>query len=169
MSCFSISVDPFTRSWDRASITTRKKIWNPPSALLRPRTISGLCLGVPSYSLSGLCLANPCWIRNLNRCSLYFANPQSPLLPPWFSTRRVAVSLSEVVAPPSPSPSLVALPSAMFNVHNAVRIPLDFLQGGKFRAAVDNYIRPPLTKGVPSLFSDLSSLYNHPGKADILE
>ncbi|XLU53999.1 hypothetical protein S245_048647, partial [Arachis hypogaea] len=43
-------------------------------------------------------------------------------------------------------------------------IPLDFLQGGKFRVAADNYIRPPLTKGVPSLFSDLSSLYNHPGK-----
>ncbi|XP_057732571.1 N-terminal acetyltransferase A complex auxiliary subunit NAA15 [Arachis stenosperma] len=49
------------------------------------------------------------------------------------------------------------------------RIPLDFLQGDKFRAAADNYIRPLLTKGVPSLFSDLSSLYNHPGKADILE
>ncbi|KAJ1429089.1 Tetratricopeptide-like helical domain superfamily [Sesbania bispinosa] len=49
------------------------------------------------------------------------------------------------------------------------RIPLDFLQGDKFRQAADNYIRPLLTKGVPSLFSDLSSLYNHPGKADILE
>ncbi|KAK7255315.1 hypothetical protein RIF29_28722 [Crotalaria pallida] len=49
------------------------------------------------------------------------------------------------------------------------RIPLDFLQGDKFREAADSYIRPLLTKGVPSLFSDLSSLYNHPGKADILE
>ncbi|KAI4329285.1 hypothetical protein L6164_021567 [Bauhinia variegata] len=49
------------------------------------------------------------------------------------------------------------------------RIPLDFLQGDKFREAADNYIRPLLIKGVPSLFSDLSSLYNHPGKADILE
>ncbi|CAL5210657.1 unnamed protein product [Lathyrus oleraceus] len=49
------------------------------------------------------------------------------------------------------------------------RIPLDFLQGDKFREAAENYIRPLLTKGVPSLFSDLSSLYNHPGKADILE
>ncbi|KAJ1412245.1 N-terminal acetyltransferase A, auxiliary subunit, partial [Sesbania bispinosa] len=44
------------------------------------------------------------------------------------------------------------------------RIPLDFLQGDKFRQAADNYIRPLLTKGVPSLFSYLSSLYNHPGK-----
>lgn len=44
------------------------------------------------------------------------------------------------------------------------RIPLDFLQGDKFREAADNYIRPLLTKGVPSLFSDLSSLYNQPGK-----
>ncbi|OWM78206.1 hypothetical protein CDL15_Pgr015025 [Punica granatum] len=49
------------------------------------------------------------------------------------------------------------------------RIPLDFLQGDKFREAADNYIRPLLTKGVPSLFSDLSPLYDHPGKADILQ
>ncbi|XLR27406.1 hypothetical protein S83_055306, partial [Arachis hypogaea] len=35
-------------------------------------------------------------------------------------TRRVAVSLSEVVAPPSPSPSLVAPPSATFSVRSTV-------------------------------------------------
>ncbi|KAL5756260.1 hypothetical protein ACOSQ2_021006 [Xanthoceras sorbifolium] len=49
------------------------------------------------------------------------------------------------------------------------RIPLDFLQDEKFREAAFNYIRPLLTKGVPSLFSDLSPLYDQPGKADILE
>ncbi|OUZ99684.1 Tetratricopeptide repeat-containing domain [Macleaya cordata] len=49
------------------------------------------------------------------------------------------------------------------------RIPLDFLQGEKFREAADNYIRPLLTKGVPSLFSDLCPLYDHPGKAGIIE
>lgn len=49
------------------------------------------------------------------------------------------------------------------------RIPLDFLQGNRFQEAAENYIRPLLTKGVPSLFSDLSPLYDHPGKADILE
>lgn len=49
------------------------------------------------------------------------------------------------------------------------RIPLDFLQGDKLREAAINYIKPLLTKGVPSLFSDLSPLYDHPGKADILE
>ncbi|OMO54183.1 Tetratricopeptide-like helical [Corchorus capsularis] len=49
------------------------------------------------------------------------------------------------------------------------RIPLDFLQGDKFREAAVNYMKPLLTKGVPSLFSDLSPLYDHPGKADILE
>ncbi|XP_028239120.1 N-terminal acetyltransferase A complex auxiliary subunit NAA15-like isoform X1 [Glycine soja] len=48
------------------------------------------------------------------------------------------------------------------------RIPLDFLQGGQFREAADSYIRPLLTKGVPSLFSDLSSLYNHPGKVSLV-
>ncbi|KAL5729406.1 N-alpha-acetyltransferase 16 [Ranunculus cassubicifolius] len=56
-----------------------------------------------------------------------------------------------------------------FNWSSAVkRIPLDFLDGEKFREAVDNYIRPLLTKGVPSLFSDLCPLYGHPGKADII-
>ncbi|VAH61795.1 unnamed protein product [Triticum turgidum subsp. durum] len=49
------------------------------------------------------------------------------------------------------------------------RIPLDFLEGEKFQEAADNYVRPLLTKGVPSLFSDLSPLYEHPGKANILE
>lgn len=38
------------------------------------------------------------------------------------------------------------------------RIPLDFLQGDRFREAAGINIRPLLTKGVPSLFSDLSSL-----------
>ncbi|XP_043702732.1 N-terminal acetyltransferase A complex auxiliary subunit NAA15 isoform X2 [Telopea speciosissima] len=49
------------------------------------------------------------------------------------------------------------------------RIPLDFLKGEKFREAAAKYVRPLLTKGVPSLFSDLSPLYDHPGKADTLE
>ncbi|KAG6669387.1 N-terminal acetyltransferase A complex auxiliary subunit NAA15-like [Carya illinoinensis] len=49
------------------------------------------------------------------------------------------------------------------------RIPLDFLQGNRFQEAAENYIRPLLTKGVPSLFSDLSPLYDHPCKVDILE
>ncbi|CAD5317743.1 unnamed protein product [Arabidopsis thaliana] len=49
------------------------------------------------------------------------------------------------------------------------RIPLDFLQDENFKEAVAKYIKPLLTKGVPSLFSDLSSLYDHPRKPDILE
>nr|XP_043623547.1 N-terminal acetyltransferase A complex auxiliary subunit NAA15-like [Erigeron canadensis] len=49
------------------------------------------------------------------------------------------------------------------------RIPLDFLDAQKFWDAADNYVRPLLTKGVPSLFSDLSPLYEHAGKANILE
>ncbi|XP_058074694.1 N-terminal acetyltransferase A complex auxiliary subunit NAA15 isoform X2 [Magnolia sinica] len=57
-----------------------------------------------------------------------------------------------------------------YNWSSAVkRIPLDFLHGEKFREAADSYIRPLLIKGVPSLFSDLSPLYDLPGKADILE
>ncbi|XP_071691974.1 N-terminal acetyltransferase A complex auxiliary subunit NAA15-like [Rutidosis leptorrhynchoides] len=49
------------------------------------------------------------------------------------------------------------------------RIPLDFLNAEKFRDAAENYVRRLLTKGIPSLFSDLSPLYNHAGKANILE
>ncbi|KAF5466665.1 hypothetical protein F2P56_016572 [Juglans regia] len=49
------------------------------------------------------------------------------------------------------------------------RIPLDFLQGDRFQEAAENYIRPLVIKGVPSLFSDLSPLYDHPCKVDILE
>ncbi|QHO50045.1 ABC transporter G family member [Arachis hypogaea] len=65
---------------------------------------------LPRRSLS---VANP-------PSTLSLANPQSSLLPPWFGTRRVAVSLSEVVAPPSPPPSLVAPPSATFSVRSTV-------------------------------------------------
>nr|KJB62268.1 hypothetical protein B456_009G411400 [Gossypium raimondii] len=43
-------------------------------------------------------------------------------------------------------------------------MPLDFLQGDRFCEAAVSYIQPLLTKGVPSLFSDLSPLYNHYGK-----
>ena len=49
------------------------------------------------------------------------------------------------------------------------RIPLDFLENEDFRKVADSYIKPFLTKGVPSLFSDLRPLYDHPGKAEILE
>ncbi|KAK9149523.1 hypothetical protein Scep_008280 [Stephania cephalantha] len=49
------------------------------------------------------------------------------------------------------------------------RIPLDFLKDEKFREAAENYVRPLLTKGVPSLFSDLSPLYDQLGKAEIIE
>ncbi|KAG0580042.1 hypothetical protein M758_4G144800 [Ceratodon purpureus] len=51
----------------------------------------------------------------------------------------------------------------------AKRIPLDLLEGDAFKAAVSMYVRPFLRKGVPSLFSDLRSLYSHPGKVEILE
>lgn len=49
------------------------------------------------------------------------------------------------------------------------RIPLDFLEKDDFRRAADSYIRPFLTKGIPSLFSDLLPIYNNPEKSDILE
>ncbi|KAL6582847.1 N-alpha-acetyltransferase 16, NatA auxiliary subunit [Orobanche minor] len=49
------------------------------------------------------------------------------------------------------------------------RIPLDFLQGDEFRKALDIYIRPLLHERVPSVFSDLRSLYEHPDKVDIID
>ncbi|GFP95471.1 N-alpha-acetyltransferase 15 nata auxiliary subunit [Phtheirospermum japonicum] len=66
--------------------------------------------------------------------------------------------------------ALFASLSGQYSRSSAVkRIPLDFLSAEKFRLAAENYIRPFLTKGVPSLFSDFSPLYDHSGKADILE
>ncbi|KAK3248425.1 N-alpha-acetyltransferase 16, NatA auxiliary subunit [Cymbomonas tetramitiformis] len=49
------------------------------------------------------------------------------------------------------------------------RIPLNFLEGDHFKAAVQSYVTRFLQKGIPSLFSDLSSLYVSTAKADILE
>ncbi|KAG6425966.1 hypothetical protein SASPL_110177 [Salvia splendens] len=66
--------------------------------------------------------------------------------------------------------SLYASLSKQLTRSSAVkRIPLDFLSDERFRSVAENYVRPFLTKGVPSLFSDLSPLYDHPGKAYILE
>lgn len=39
------------------------------------------------------------------------------------------------------------------------RIPLDFTAGADFAAVADEYIRTYVTKGIPSLFSDLRPLY----------
>ncbi|BBN20005.1 N-alpha-acetyltransferase 15/16, NatA auxiliary subunit [Marchantia polymorpha subsp. ruderalis] len=51
----------------------------------------------------------------------------------------------------------------------AKRIPLDFLQGIEFVEAAKTYITFFLSKGVPSLFSDIRPLYDQRGKADYLE
>eukprot|EP00252_Welwitschia_mirabilis_P024175 TRINITY_DN7068_c0_g2_i1.p1 TRINITY_DN7068_c0_g2~~TRINITY_DN7068_c0_g2_i1.p1 ORF type:complete len:915 (+),score=223.86 TRINITY_DN7068_c0_g2_i1:244-2988(+) len=51
----------------------------------------------------------------------------------------------------------------------AKRIPLDFLEGTEFRREAESYIRAFLSKGVPSLFSDLRPLYENEEKAVILE
>ncbi|XP_020967564.1 ABC transporter G family member 41-like [Arachis ipaensis] len=83
--------------------------------------------GLPWRSLS----------QTLRRCSLSLAKPQSSLLPPWFSTRRVAVSLSEVVAPPSPSPSLVAPPSATFSIRSTVELKQQGIQEERLQLLVN--------------------------------
>ena len=46
------------------------------------------------------------------------------------------------------------------------RIPLDFLMvtDNDFVSAADSYVKPMLRRGVPSLFSDMSSLYTHSDK-----
>lgn len=49
------------------------------------------------------------------------------------------------------------------------RIPLDFLSGDKFRTAVDVYLRRALTKGVPSLFSNIKALYGDSNKKATIE
>ncbi|KAF2145408.1 uncharacterized protein K452DRAFT_324414 [Aplosporella prunicola CBS 121167] len=46
----------------------------------------------------------------------------------------------------------------------ARRIPLDFLEGDKFRTAADSYLRRMLNKGVPSTFANVKALYQDPAK-----
>jgi peptide alpha-N-acetyltransferase len=48
------------------------------------------------------------------------------------------------------------------------RIPLDFLTGEAFLAAVQQYVHRYLVKGIPSLFSDLKPLYQDAAKAAAL-
>eukprot|EP00232_Nephroselmis_pyriformis_P011093 CAMPEP_0182873838 /NCGR_PEP_ID=MMETSP0034_2-20130328/12564_1 /TAXON_ID=156128 /ORGANISM="Nephroselmis pyriformis, Strain CCMP717" /LENGTH=757 /DNA_ID=CAMNT_0025006513 /DNA_START=71 /DNA_END=2340 /DNA_ORIENTATION=- len=48
------------------------------------------------------------------------------------------------------------------------RIPLDFLAGAEFEAALAQYIQMPLKKGIPSLYSDLKPLYADKDKAAAL-
>ena len=48
------------------------------------------------------------------------------------------------------------------------RIPLDFLTGDDFEHAFAAYIKPYISKGVPSLFSDVRALYTNAEKKDIM-
>jgi len=48
------------------------------------------------------------------------------------------------------------------------RMPLDFEQGPAFVERVDAYLKNGIRKGIPSLFRDLSPLYNDKNKAKIL-
>ncbi|OMP88109.1 N-terminal acetyltransferase A complex subunit nat1 [Diplodia seriata] len=49
------------------------------------------------------------------------------------------------------------------------RVPLDFLDGDKFRAAADGYLRRMLGKGVPSTFNNVKALYQDPAKKKAIE
>jgi len=49
------------------------------------------------------------------------------------------------------------------------RLPLDFLAGDKFERRLAQYVRKPLRKGVPSLFSDLKPLYADGDKSKALD
>jgi len=50
----------------------------------------------------------------------------------------------------------------------ARRIPLDFLKGPAFESAADAFVRRYLSKGIPSLFSELKPLYSNSDKAETL-
>lgn len=49
------------------------------------------------------------------------------------------------------------------------RVPLDFLEGDKFRTAADGYLRYMLSKGVPSTFNNVKALYQDPSKKKTIE
>ena len=48
--------------------------------------------------------------------------------------------------------------------HVCRRIPLGFVNRPLFQEMLDKYLRPPIHKGVPSLFMDLKPLYRYPDK-----
>ena len=49
------------------------------------------------------------------------------------------------------------------------RLPLNFVSGTEFRHRLDRYLRPMLTRGVPSLGAEMSFVYANTEKTDILE
>lgn len=49
------------------------------------------------------------------------------------------------------------------------RMALDVAQGDAFRTHAKSYLERALVKNVPSLFSDVKSLYTQPGKQDVVE
>lgn len=48
------------------------------------------------------------------------------------------------------------------------RLPLDFTQGETFKTLITRYLKEKLTKGIPSLFSDLEPLYRDTEKSQII-
>lgn len=66
--------------------------------------------------------------------------------------------------------SLYAELQASYPKSNTVqRTPLEFLQGAEFQAALEKYVRPKLSSGVPSLFSDIRGLYCDDAKRALVE
>ncbi|XP_019854443.1 PREDICTED: N-alpha-acetyltransferase 15, NatA auxiliary subunit [Amphimedon queenslandica] len=53
--------------------------------------------------------------------------------------------------------------------HVCRKVPLGFLKGPAFRDMIDQYLRPPLHKGVPSLWIGLKALYENKEKAQVIE
>ncbi|KAK2755950.1 hypothetical protein FQN54_005746 [Arachnomyces sp. PD_36] len=51
----------------------------------------------------------------------------------------------------------------------ARRLPLDFLQGDEFRAAVDTYLQRMLKKQIPSTFANIKALYANTSKRDVVQ
>ncbi|KAA0194377.1 hypothetical protein HAZT_HAZT002244 [Hyalella azteca] len=53
--------------------------------------------------------------------------------------------------------------------HVPRRLPLNYATGEVLEALLEPYLQKCLLKGVPPLFTDLQSLYDQPGKAELLE
>lgn len=53
--------------------------------------------------------------------------------------------------------------------HVPRRMPLYYAAGDSLEALLDPYLQRALLKGVPPLFTDLQSLYDQPGKADLIQ
>ena len=99
---------------------------------------------------------NYSYYENLEKCLDLRMLPWQPWLP-WQT--RAMTSFVTIATEEMQLELYDALQGEFPRSHVCKRIPLGIASGCGFRERMDKYLRPPLHKGVPSLFVGLKSLY----------